>query len=633
MKACSINPNIDIQELTAVILVADNDFGRCAMSSDLPRALWPVGEKIALQNLIDKIAESGISKIVICSSQSSVRLSKALKVPETVDLRFHEEILPRGTAGSMQDAHFIAGTEYIMVFHAEIINPPNINKIIDTHVEGKSDMTVLFNPSCSSKDAHAYICRRLVMNYIPSEGYFDFKESLVPRLVQEGIQIYAADLEESVGGFRNWKQYLSVCMENLEDKLSERPDISGSASVDKTAVISGSVKVCDRAEISKNAVVIGPAIIGPDVKLAEGAAVSRSIIWDRASIGNESFVHNALISKDALVSKNAVVEKGLYTSTSNIADTLKTAARDIVNNLAALPSVLNEHKTGLKLVLGVFVFAVFLWSYWNNVFTDLWMIWMQSDEYSSGILVPPIALYILWLRRRKLLETPLLPSFAGGLVIFMFAQAIRIFGLFFMYASLERISMVITLISLVILMFGWKMFSRLWTVMLFLCLMLPPPVSVSNAISFPLQQWATSSAVFCLEIFGFNVLREGNVITLNGTVLAVAEACNGLRMLTSFLVISSMVALLVNRNIITKVIIVLSGIPIALLCNTIRLTLTSIAFTVLESERWRMLFHDFGGYAMMPLALLIVILELKLISNIVVRPKEAEVIVNETRES
>jgi exosortase len=256
-----------------------------------------------------------------------------------------------------------------------------------------------------------------------------------------------------------------------------------------------------------------------------------------------------------------------------------------------------------------------MWSYWTSVFTDLWTIWLQSDEYSSGLLVPLIAVYIIWSRRIEIAKCKITPSF-WGLVIFAWAQAFRFFGLLFMYDSAERISMLMTLTSLVLLLFGWKVLCKLSTVLIFLSLMIPLPNSVHYYLTAPLQNWATTSAVYCLESIGFTVMREGNIITLDGVTVAVAEACNGLRMLTSFFVINSMVALMIKRDLLQKLIVVVSSIPIALLCNTIRLTATSIAFTWIDSVRWESAFHDFGGLAMMPLALAIVVLELWILSTI-----------------
>jgi len=59
-----------------------------------------------------------------------------------------------------------------------------------------------------------------------------------------------------------------------------------------------------------------------------------------------------------------------------------------------------------------------------------------------------------------------------------------------------------------------------------------------------------------------------------------------------------------------------------MLCNAIRLAITAIAFTVLGVENWEQIFHDFGGYAMMPLALGIVVLELWLLAKLTMVPQQ-----------
>jgi len=146
--------------------------------------------------------------------------------------------------------------------------------------------------------------------------------------------------------------------------------------------------------------------------------------------------------------------------------------------------------------------------------------------------------------------------------------------------------------------------------------MLPPPQAVHTTVMLPLQNLATMSAVFCLEMIGYTVIREGNIIHLNGVTVAVAEACNGLRMVTSFFVIVGLLVLLVRRPWWEKLIILLSGLPISLLCNTMRLAITAATFTVLTGEKWESALHSFGGYAMMPLALVIVILELRFLTKL-----------------
>jgi exosortase len=267
---------------------------------------------------------------------------------------------------------------------------------------------------------------------------------------------------------------------------------------------------------------------------------------------------------------------------------------------------------------------VFIWSYWFNI-KDLWYIWQRSDEYSSGLLVPFLAVYVLWSRREQIASCNTKPSL-WGLPVFLTAQAMKLFGLFFMYNSMERLSIVISIAALVLLLFGWGLFQKVFTTLVFLCLMLPLPYSIHSSLILPLQGWSTSSAVFCLEMMGYDVVREGNIIDINGTAVAVAEACNGLRMVMAFFVIGSFVVLLIKRAWWEKLVILVSSLPIALLCNTVRLAITAVAFTVLKGEHWEKVFHDFGGYAMMPLAIGIVVFELWLLAKIVTIRTEKRVV-------
>ena len=135
------------------------------------------------------------------------------------------------------------------------------------------------------------------------------------------------------------------------------------------------------------------------------------------------------------------------------------------------------------------------------------------------------------------MSLPIKPSILG-LFLFIFAQAMRLFGLFFLFSSAERISIVFSIAAMVLLLLGWKILIKVSTVILFLFLMLPWPNRIHAAVSLPLQQISTTSAVFCLQVLGFDIIREGNVIHIGNAVVAVAEACNGLRMITAFFVIS-----------------------------------------------------------------------------------------------
>ncbi|UCC22178.1 MAG: exosortase [Planctomycetota bacterium] len=644
--------------IKAVILAGSRDFGRCLLASRLPTALWPIGNQSALECLLCSLSNQGITEAVIFSNGDALLLDKSVAHIKFMKLKFLDEPLPVGTAGCIRDAAKGDKDSLLLVLPAAITSPPDIDALLETHRIEQCDMTVAFAPGVTDSGmardvSEIYICEPTVLDYIPKEGYYDIKEGLIPAMVQAGRNINTAILSKPIGHFRDRLGYLDAIAGYLHNGINVNTGgcpwresgadnvwLAGNQKIARSARIYGPVLVMDGASISEETIIFGPAVVGRDVTIAKNSFVENTVLWDGSAVGQNCQIRSCVVDYDAVIPDDGIIENQVVVCKHNSrlgSAVNKTASliKDKVNQLrvvtqptenpigAALPSCAKSKKLMsniLKtLVIGAIAVA-FLWSYWSG-FKDLWGIWLRSDEYSSGLLVPFLALYVLWSRRHEVIKTPMRPSI-WGLVVFVASQALRLFGLFFMYSSAERLSILLSIAAVVLLVFGWSVFRKTFTTLLFLGLMLPLPRSVHNAIMLPLQSWATSSAAFCLELLGYSVVREGNIISLNGITVAVAEACNGLRMVMAFVVITGLVVLLVQRAWWEKLIVLLSSLPIALLCNTIRLTITAVAFTVLSGEKWEGVFHDYGGYAMMPLALAVVIFELWLLMKLTTVPEE-----------
>jgi exosortase len=495
-----------------------------------------------------------------------------------------------------------------------------------------------------------------VLEHIPEAGYVDIKEGLIPDMLRAGKTVYAATLPEHAGNFRDWQGYLYAIANYLEREpelegdfqcpggsISENIRIAADAKVDPAAKIQGPVVVMDGATVSSGAIVLGPTILGRHVTIGEDSIVVNSVIWDDTHIGPYSGIRRGVVDGHVVVPANTLVEdsaiaykpKNLLTRlldwTATVPKHYATGLRQVLWSRVggmreAVPSWIRPPRKKIFAYLAsILLLIVFIWSYKRGL-GDLWNLWHMSDEYSVGMIVPFLALYILWSRRHAIANYPIKPSI-WGLFIFIGAQIIRFFGLFFMYSSAERFSIVLSIAAIVLLLFGWQLFRNVSPILLFLCLMLPPPNLIQSYTVLHLQRWATSSAVFCLEMIGCGVIQEGNTIHIGQTSVEVAYACNGLRMITAFFVISGLVVLMVNRVWWEKLIILISSLPIALLCNTVRLTVTALALTKLSNQFWDDMFHDFGGYAMMPLALAVVVGELWLLTRLTTLPGTEETIV------
>lgn len=255
---------------------------------------------------------------------------------------------------------------------------------------------------------------------------------------------------------------------------------------------------------------------------------------------------------------------------------------------------------------------VFLWSHWP-IFRDLWTFWQTSPDYSVGQLVPLVLIYLVWSDRKALGRLPVRTCW-GGLALLVFAQGIRFFGLLYMYGSLERYSLILTLAGAILFLLGPVATRRMLYMLAFLVLMMPPPRYIHNHVALPLQNLATSGAVFGLEFLGYLVERQGNVLRLSDeTTVAVAEACSGLRLLTAFIVVAATLAFVERRPPWQNTILVLSSLPIAILANILRLIVTILLYEYSGSEVADRFFHDYAGWSMMPFAVVVLLGEIWLI--------------------
>jgi exosortase len=256
------------------------------------------------------------------------------------------------------------------------------------------------------------------------------------------------------------------------------------------------------------------------------------------------------------------------------------------------------------------------WSYWPTM-VSLFKEWQRNDDYSAGQLVPLVAIFLVWRDRKGLGKCLLKPCWFWGIALLMVAQAARAYGLLFMFESAERYSLVLTVAGLVLIVAGWQVFRRVKWVLLFLFLMIPFPGRIHNMISGPLQRLATTGSVFLLEALGIRVSQEGNVVTLNGNLpLAVAEACSGLRMLTAFIIVAAFIACMVHRSRLQKAVLLLSSIPVAVLCNIVRISVTAVLMVLVNVEVAQKFFHDFAGLVMMPTAVLLMFAEIWLMDRL-----------------
>jgi len=257
-----------------------------------------------------------------------------------------------------------------------------------------------------------------------------------------------------------------------------------------------------------------------------------------------------------------------------------------------------------------------LWAYWPTL-EVLSGRWANDPQYSHGYLVPLFAIALLVMRSEQRAAVQWQWSWLG-VVLLAASFAIRLVGVWMYYDWLDAGSLVVCVAGLFALLGGFSALRWAWPAVLFLLFMVPLPYRVEMALSYPLRTIATRASNYALQTIGLPSSAQGHTIFLDNVQLGVAEACSGLSMLVVFVALATAVAIMANRPLLDRLLIVASAIPVAVLANVTRITVTGLMHEWVGREIADLVFHDLAGWLMMPFALAVLGAELWYLNRLLV---------------
>jgi len=265
-------------------------------------------------------------------------------------------------------------------------------------------------------------------------------------------------------------------------------------------------------------------------------------------------------------------------------DTLETAGRSGIVWRASLPLI----------VTGIAVFAMSIWLFWDGL-SRMWGWWLELPEYSHGMLIPPIALFLIWQQKDRLERVSFIGSW-WGVALVAAGGALLMLGQLATLYTLVEYAYLVTLFGLVLAFTGPAAFRWLFMPLFILVFMIPLPQLVLADLSTKLQLLSSQLGVFVIRLFGISVFVEGNVIDLGTYKMQVAEACSGLRYLFPLMTLGFLMACFYKGAMWKRIVLFLSSIPITVLMNSVRVGI--IGVTV---DRWGIgmaegFLHEFQGW-------------------------------------
>jgi EpsI family protein len=241
--------------------------------------------------------------------------------------------------------------------------------------------------------------------------------------------------------------------------------------------------------------------------------------------------------------------------------------------------------------------------------------WIGSEDYSHGMFVPLISLFLIWQARSRIAAAGIESSWwglalvAGGLFLYWIGELATIY-------AVQHVSLWTIIVGLIISLIGIRGTKVIAFPLAYLLASIPLPVFFYASLSSQLQLWSSALGVGCLQVVGVTAFREGNVIDLGPVQLQVVEACSGIRYLLPLTSLALLCAYLFKDRMWKRVLLVVSSIPISILVNGFRIGMIGLLVEWYGQGAAEGFYHLFEGWVLFMASLGLLILEMWMLAKI-----------------
>ena len=202
--------------------------------------------------------------------------------------------------------------------------------------------------------------------------------------------------------------------------------------------------------------------------------------------------------------------------------------------------------------------------------------WLHTYEFSHGFLVILVSCYLMWRKRTILQSTPVEPNL-GGLLILLFGMALLLIGYSAFEPFAKRFSLIITIFGLVYFLLGTKMLKILLFPLGYLIFAIPPPHIVFKSLAVNLRIIDAKATYYIVNLLGIPIAQDGPSLHLPNITLVVADFCTGILSLIALSAVAVLYAYISQKHIISKTLLIMIAIPVAIMGNILRTVLVVIA--------------------------------------------------------
>lgn len=241
----------------------------------------------------------------------------------------------------------------------------------------------------------------------------------------------------------------------------------------------------------------------------------------------------------------------------------------------------------------------------SNAWLDIIRIAWFDEESSHVWLVPIMVFWLIWVRRERLRDVEVSGSWFGVALIAAGCLSWSL-GYHFQIQILWHGGALLMFIGALLTVLGTEVAKRFLPAVLILAFLIPVPATGRVLIAVPLQRITAELTQSVAEVIGIDMQRSGSILSLNGTEVAVAEACNGMRMVFTLFLACYMAAFVTPLRNSYRILMLALAPVVAVACNVIRLIATVWVFAHFSLGQAQ-LFHTVTGWVMVVFAFLLLV--------------------------
>lgn len=237
---------------------------------------------------------------------------------------------------------------------------------------------------------------------------------------------------------------------------------------------------------------------------------------------------------------------------------------------------------------------------------------LADYRYSHVILIPPIAAFLIYWKRRSIFHAPRFcprlgtPLAAIGIVLLYFGRPSTLNSETGVFVS--ALAIVVVWIACFLLSYGPQSFKAALFPLLFLLLFVPVPGSALDLIITGLQRGSAEMTQILYKTLGMPAFRQGFVFSLPGLTIEIAKECSSIRSGIALFVTGLLAGYAYIRSPWRRAFLSVLTIPIAMFTNAVRIVILSWLAVHVDSGYLEGNLHHRGGalFSLISVAVLIV---------------------------